>query len=654
MTSALALADTALQSASWTQSTSTPGAPATYTFAYTTTTGATFTSVVATLPPGATGTPTLGPVTSTFSQLPANGTLTLDGNLLTYAFAPTYVNPGSVDTFEVDGLVNTTGAAPGTVELATIQASGPVDAGVGTVGSSLGATGGDQSPTTTTATTTAATTTTTTAATTTTTTTLSAVAPEAPTDVSAIAGSGAATVTFTPPADDNGSAVTGYTVTAFPGGKTATGSSAPITVTGLTDGVSYTFTVTATSAAGTSDPSAASDPVTPGSAVHHFGISNPSGIVLAGQPFTVTVTVTAYANSGGTLIADGFSGSVSLDDANGVVSTTVAVVNGVGVATLTILNPARADRLVITDASSHQAQTSAFKVVGPVTRYGFSGVPTGTVPVGQPFSFTVYAYDAVGDVATGFNGTAAMNDKAAALSNDTASFTRGTATYQTTVTQPEHGEQITVDDGTNPSFTNPPSFNVIGPVTHYGFSGVPTASVPVGQTLGFTVYAYDAVGDVATGFNGTAAMSDRAGALDTTTASFTHGIAAYQTTVTQPVRGEQITVSDGSDPAATTPATFNVVGPVDHYAVQISGTTLSVGQSFTVTVTAIDAAGNTATGFAGSLTLTDATGALTGPTLSFTRGTATGTFSVGAAIAADTISADAGAARGASTAFRVK
>ena len=61
-----------------------------------------------------------------------------------------------------------------------------------------------------------------------------------------------------------GSPIESYTVTAEPGGQTVTGSRPPLTVTGLTNGTTYTFTVTATNAIGTSLPSAPSNPVTPG------------------------------------------------------------------------------------------------------------------------------------------------------------------------------------------------------------------------------------------------------------------------------------------------------------------------------------------------------------------------------------------------------
>ncbi|MDI9239560.1 autotransporter domain-containing protein [Lysobacter sp. LF1] len=92
---------------------------------------------------------------------------------------------------------------------------------------------------------------------------VNAVVPGAPTIGTAIAGDTQATVGFTPPASNGGATITHYTVTSNPGGLTASGMSAPITVTGLTNGVAYTFTVTADNSAGTGAASAASNSVTP-------------------------------------------------------------------------------------------------------------------------------------------------------------------------------------------------------------------------------------------------------------------------------------------------------------------------------------------------------------------------------------------------------
>ncbi|HQZ36090.1 MAG TPA: right-handed parallel beta-helix repeat-containing protein, partial [Ilumatobacteraceae bacterium] len=86
----------------------------------------------------------------------------------------------------------------------------------------------------------------------------------APTDVTGLAGDARVTVSWTAPTPD-GTTVTGYVVTAAPGGATCTTTGATTcVVTGLTNGTAYTFTVVGTTAtAGNTPPSAASAPVTP-------------------------------------------------------------------------------------------------------------------------------------------------------------------------------------------------------------------------------------------------------------------------------------------------------------------------------------------------------------------------------------------------------
>lgn len=69
-----------------------------------------------------------------------------------------------------------------------------------------------------------------------------------------------ATVTFTAPTDVGSGGVT-YTATSSPAGGTGTGTS-PITVSGLSELTSYTFTVTAATPGGTSPASAASNSIT--------------------------------------------------------------------------------------------------------------------------------------------------------------------------------------------------------------------------------------------------------------------------------------------------------------------------------------------------------------------------------------------------------
>ena len=131
------------------------------------------------------------------------------------------------------------------------------------------------------------------------------VAPGVPTSVSAVGGDGSATVTFTAPAFNGGSAITTYTATSNPAGGSGSVSQAgsgTITVTGLTNGTAYTFTVTATNGASlTSSASTASSPVTPSasSTVPYA----PTAVVITPTNGGLSVAFTA-GNNGGSPITD--------------------------------------------------------------------------------------------------------------------------------------------------------------------------------------------------------------------------------------------------------------------------------------------------------------------------------------------------------------
>jgi hypothetical protein len=102
--------------------------------------------------------------------------------------------------------------------------------------------------------------------------------PNIPTIGTATAGDASASVTFTP--SGTGPAATSYTVVSSPGSLSATGSSSPLTVTGLTNGTAYTFTVYASNALGNSAASAASNSITPAASGDFESIASatPAGV----------------------------------------------------------------------------------------------------------------------------------------------------------------------------------------------------------------------------------------------------------------------------------------------------------------------------------------------------------------------------------------
>jgi hypothetical protein len=132
-----------------------------------------------------------------------------------------------------------------------------------------------------------------------------ATVPGAPRNASATAGNAQATVAWQPPIDDGGSTITQYTATSTPGSKTCMWTTGPLTctVTGLTNGTSYTFKVTATNSVGTGLPSSSSNAVTPTSSPSATVPGAPQNVTAVAGNTKAAVSWSAPASNGGSAIS---------------------------------------------------------------------------------------------------------------------------------------------------------------------------------------------------------------------------------------------------------------------------------------------------------------------------------------------------------------
>lgn len=192
--------------------------------------------------------------------------------------------------------------------------------------------------------------------------------PSAPTGVTAARGDERATVAFTAPAD-NGSPITAYTITSAPGGQAVSCALSPCVVNGLDNGTAYTFTVVATNDVGDSDPSAASDSVTPA--------GKPSAPVLQVVTSTAGALLLAFLEP----VADGGSAIIGYQ---------VSVDGGSTWQALTVTGTVPLEGTVtgLTNGTTYPVKVRAVNAVGNGTGSSTESGTPATVPT-APRSVTV-------------------------------------------------------------------------------------------------------------------------------------------------------------------------------------------------------------------------------------------------------------------------
>ena len=428
--------------------------------------------------------------------------------------------------------------------------------------------------------------------------------PQAPTIGTATRGNQSVAVTWTAPTNNGGSAITSYTVTASPGGATAVtpnGSTTNATVSGLTNGTAYTFTVVATNAFGNSGSSAASAAATPATtpsapAIGTATAGNGSATVAWSQPASGGAVISSYTLDAFTAVGCGTPPCATALTASSACATASCTASFGG----------------LTNGTTYEFTVKANNAVGTSAASGFSNIVTpGTSPgaPSAPRSPTAVAGSSVAAKETA--------DLSWTQPLDLGSGSVGTLSY--TITESQTATQITSSCAT---LSCTATFTGLTGGLNYTFAI--TASTNVGTGPAATTNSISALGRAQPPTSVSAAAGNTQATVSWSAPANNGGSAITSYTATASPGGATATTPNGSTTSAT-----------------VSG--LSNGTSYSFTVRANNAYGTSAAS-AGSSGVTPS-GLPTAPTSVSTPSRGNGTITVawtsgsanGSALTASTI-----------------
>ncbi len=338
----------------------------------------------------------------------------------------------------------------------------------------------------------------------------------------------------------------------------------------------------------------------------HFGITTVASTV-AGKPFTVVVTALSASNA----VATGYSGIVHLtsSDIQAGLALDSALTNGIGTFAV-YLGTAGSQTITATDTVTQtiNGTSSAIAVSAGPAKYFTVGVP-GSATAGTPFNFTVTAFDAYGNTASGYSGTfKSHSSDASALLPGNSTLTNGTGTFSATL-KTAGTQTLTATDLSTSSITGSAAIAVTaGPASALVVSG-PSSAV-AGQPFVEKVTATDTFGNVAAAYVGTVhfTSTDPLAVLPAD-ATLTNGVGHFAVTLNT-AGNQTITTTDktNSSLSNTTAAITVAAGLASHFVVT-AGAGQKVGTPFQFTVTALDAANNVVIGYTGTVNFGSGAGA---------------------------------------------
>ena len=371
------------------------------------------------------------------------------------------------------------------------------------------------------------------------------------------------------------------------------------TFTGIDAGTANTITATI----GTQPVTSAPAPITVMPAVVSTAYSvvtlTQDGVAVTSLAAGSTATITLLArNSSDNAIPDGLNVRFRLESSgsggsSGIISNVTDDGNGTYTATFTATTAGTLNGIIATIGGADMPSSPSITVTpGALAKFKFAALTDQTA--GTPFSLNITAEDAYGNTVTSFSGSVTITASGATLGTiDYGTFSNGTLSQTLMFTGTGGHVQLTVSGGGATSTTS--AFQV-NPGVLEQFIFVPIDPEATGEAFTTTITAADSYGNTITSFSGPVTLTASGAALQgtpVTSGTFIDGMLTQSLTFTGP--GSSVTLTASSGGTSSDSNTFEVgvgLASVAESVVSVSQTSITAGDTMTVTLQARDAYGN--------------------------------------------------------------
>jgi len=261
--------------------------------------------------------------------------------------------------------------------------------------------------------------------------------------------------------------------------------------------------------------------------------------------------------------------------------------------------------------------------VGPLNHFVFSPISSPQTAGTAITSVTITAVDINGNTVTSYASSTTLTEtdggSGGTVTQSPVTFANGVWSGPLTLTKSGSGVTITATTGSITGTSGSFTVNAAG-VSKFAFSSIGTQTA--GTAFSITITAQDTYGNTVTSYTGNPTLTCSAGTgtiSPTSSGNFVSGTKTVSVTITKS-GSATITATDGSitgtsgsftvNPGALASFSFNTIG------------TQTRSTAFSITITALDANGNTVTSYSSTNTLSASNGVTINPT-------STGAFSNG-------------------------